>query len=94
VPVPEQDGHEVDPDLVDQAGRKVLPAEVGAAHDGHVLVAGGGSGLLERALDAVGHEPVHAARRVLRRGLVRDHEHRPPGQPAWAVSAHHGSESS
>jgi hypothetical protein len=40
-PAAEQHGHQVDLDLVDQAGGEVLPAEVGAAHDARIAIHAG-----------------------------------------------------
>src|SRR5215207_1880806 len=59
----EQDGDQVDPDLIQQAGVQALGGD-GAAVDPHHLVAGQGLGPLDRGLDAVGDE----ARRARRRG--------------------------
>jgi hypothetical protein len=58
----EEHAHEMDPDLVDQPGRDVLPADARPAHYADVLVTGGDLRLLECALDAVGDERVHPPR--------------------------------
>ncbi len=78
--------------------RSVFRGEAGPDHLygrlGDDVLIGGPPGLLERALDAVGHVLVHPARRVLGRDVVRDHEHRPPGRPLGPSAAPRGSESS
>lgn len=45
----EQDRHQVDPDLVGEAGCEYLLDEVGATHDRDVAATGGGLGLLQGA---------------------------------------------
>jgi hypothetical protein len=64
--------------LVDQAGPQALAHGGGAAADAHVLVAGGGAGLGQRGLDAVGHkvEDRAALHHQRRARMVRQHEHR------------------
>jgi hypothetical protein len=61
-------------DLVEQPLRQVLLAQVGAAHDGDVGVAGRGSRLLKGALGAVGDEGVHAAGRHIVGDAMGDDE--------------------
>jgi hypothetical protein len=57
----EQDRHEVDRELVDEARAQELVADGGAAHDGHGLAVGGLSCLRECVLDAGRDEDVDAA---------------------------------
>src|SRR5215208_113635 len=52
--------HEVNLDLIDQPRGDVLPTDFGATHHSNVLVPGGRLRLLERALDAVRDEGIHA----------------------------------
>jgi len=61
-------------DLVEQPLRQVLLAQVGAAHDGAVGVAGGGSRLLEGGLGTIGDEGVHAAGRHIVGDAMGDDE--------------------
>ena len=80
--------------VVDQSGAQVLAHGRGAAAEADVLRAGSGARLLERRLDAVGHEVERGAALHLD-GLVRvvgEHEHRvvvrrfgpPPAAPLLA----------
>jgi hypothetical protein len=48
-PAAEQDRDDVDADLVDESEGEVLPAHVGATHDGDIGVAGGCPRLVEGA---------------------------------------------
>jgi hypothetical protein len=54
--VPEQDRDEVQLELIDQSGGKVLLDDAGAPAEQHVPAVGGLLGLLEGGLDAVGDE--------------------------------------
>ena len=89
----EQQRHNVQVQLVEQAGREVLLHDVGAAAERDVPAAGGREGLLERRLDPVGDE--REARPALQLGerlarVVGEHEDRvverrvlaPPAVPA------------
>ncbi len=78
LPATEEDGHDVDGELVDESGAQVLLRRRGAAADRDVLAVRRGDGLLERALDAVGDEvegrpALHLERRAL---VVGEDEHR------------------
>lgn len=53
---PEQHGDELDLHLIEQAGPQALPRRVGTVQH-HVPVSGGGPGLSDARLDAVGDEP-------------------------------------
>jgi hypothetical protein len=81
-------------DLVDQPGRNVLLAYARTAHHADVLVSGGGSRLLQGALDAVGHKCVHPSLGALRGRLVGDYEKGPPSGPVGPFAPHHGKEAS
>jgi hypothetical protein len=81
----EQHRHQVDRDLVDQAGPDELAAQVGAAHHRDCLLAGGLHRLLQRGIDSAGHERVDAVLGTVLRLAVRDHEHRHPGGPGRPV---------
>ena len=75
---PEEHGYEVDPDLIHQPRLDELPADVGAAHHGDVLVSGGRLRLFERAFNAVRDEGLHAPFGDGVGRLVGDDEH--PGR--------------
>lgn len=87
-------GHEMDLDLVHEPGRDVLLSDARAAQNADVLITSDGLRLLEGALDAVGYERVHPSIGHLRRRLVRDHEHRPPGGTSRPIRPHHATEES
>src|SRR5215213_2710110 len=77
--------HEVNPDLIYQPRGDVLPTDFGATHHSNVLVPGGRLRLLERALDAVRDEGVHAPFGDGVGRFVGDDEH--PGRWVRAVRA-------
>jgi hypothetical protein len=74
----EQDGDEVELELIDQAGGEILLDEVGASPEEHILAAHGVPRLLERGLDPIGDEDEGGASLHLQRlaGMVGEHEDR------------------
>src|SRR5215211_6417745 len=88
----EEHGHEVEPDLIHQPRFDELPADVGAAHHGDVLVPGGRLCLFERAFDAVRYEGVTLpSGRASGASWVRTNTRVGGCRPS---APHHGSESS
>jgi hypothetical protein len=77
----------VDRKLVDQDGPPVLLADVGAAHHGHILVAGGVASRLEGMLDPLGDEAVHASGRRVCGDVMGEDEQRDAGRAGRAVGA-------